>query len=74
MQEKAYYNPEVFLTKEGRDQDSAWAFYSPEELEGAIEKLRTLVEANTFEEWLKTHGGENSKLHGWSSHFVYSKK
>lgn len=74
MQKEAYFNPSIFLTKEGRDQDSAWAFYKPDELESAIKKLGELVDSNTFEDWLKTHGGDNSKMHGWSSHFIYSKK
>ena len=73
MQEKAYYDPTIFLTKEGRDQDSTWAFYSPEELEKAIEELSAIVAANSFSEWLKEHGGNHSKKYGFSSHFVYSK-
>lgn len=65
-----FYNPELYLSKHGRDQDSAWSLYNPEELKAAVSKIEQLVKDNAFEEYLKTHGDPEARERGFSSHFI----
>ena len=68
-----YYNPELYLSKHGRDQDSVWSLYNEEELKFALSTLEKLVKEKSFDEWLKTHGDPEAKAAGFSTHFVLMK-
>ncbi len=68
-----FYNPELYLSKKGRDQDSMWSLYTPEELEKALAVLGDLVKNNKFEEWLEAHNDKATKERGFSTHFILHK-
>lgn len=51
-----FYNAELYLSKQGRDQDSVWSLYNEEELKHALSILEKCVKENSFEEWLKNNG------------------
>lgn len=74
QKKELFNNPEIFLKKEGRDQDSVWSLYSEEEVKESIALLEDLIKNNSFKEWAWEHGGKEAEEIGYSTHFVFLKK
>ena len=75
QEKEKYLNPELYLTKEARAQDSVWSLYTEDELKVALEKIKTIIKEGNFEEWrMKYGGGDIEQTLGVSSHFVFIKE
>ena len=74
QEKEKYLNPELYLTKEARAQDSVWSMYKEDELQVALEKIKTIIKDGNFEEWrMKYGGGDIEQTLGVSTHFVFIK-